>query len=464
MAKQSDTVGIPKRLPLVAMLANRDTSPDKDSRMVNCYGEKTPEGGYRVYKRPGLLEIASLSETGTGRGMYNWRGDVYTVFGAAVFKNGTSLGAVTDSGIYHFNECLGGTPRLFFGNGTTAYTYDGTTLAAVSDGDFPSSFVPGSAYLDATTYVMTPAAVIQGSDLDDPTAWEPLNFLTAQIEPDQGVAISKQLVYVVAFKQWTTEIFYDAENATGSPLGRVQGAKVSYGCANGESVQRIDDTLVWLSTTRELQPQVVLMTNLKAEVISTPPVERLLSGVVFTTVYSWSLKIDGHAFYVLTSVQANITLVYDIREQLWWRWTDADGNYVPIVAASFNSSNQHLLQHVSNGKVYIASSEYFNDDGSVITVDLYTPNWDGGVDRRKMATIMRFLGDKETGSILQVRHNDKDYDPAAWTRFRPVDMGLERPILTDLGTFNRRAHHIRHQSNTRMRLEAVDVQLDIGTL
>jgi hypothetical protein len=206
------------------------------------------------------------------------------------------------------------------------------------------------------------------------------------------------------------------------------------------------------------------MSNLKAEVISTPPIERLLSDVVFTTVYSWVLKLDGHTFYVLTSVQANITLVYDIREQLWWQWTDADGNYVPIVASSYNSSNQHLLQHVSNGKVYVVSSSYFNDDGAVITVDLYTPNWDGGVDRRKMATTLRFLADREVGSVLQIRHNDKDYAVDAWTRWRTVDLGAERPLLTNLGTFNRRAHHVRHQSNTRLRLEAMDMQLDIGTL
>lgn len=464
MAQQSDTVGIPKRLPLVSQAANRDTSPAKDARMVNCFAERAGESDYRIYKRPGLLEIASLSETGVGRGMYNWRGNVYTVFGAALFKNGTSLGTVDANGIYHFSECLGGTPRLFLANGIEAYTWDDSTLTNVTDADFPSAFVPGSAYLDATTYVMTAAAVIQGSDLDDPEAWEPLNFITAQIEPDQGVAIAKQLVYVVAFKQWTTEIFYDAENPTGSPLGAVQGAKVSFGCANGESVQRIDDTLLWLSTTREAQPQVVLMSNLKAEVISTPPIERLLSDVVFTTVYSWVLKLDGHTFYVLTSVQANITLVYDIREQLWWQWTDADGNYVPIVASSYNSSNQHLLQHVSNGKVYVVSSSYFNDDGAVITVDLYTPNWDGGVDRRKMATTLRFLADREVGSVLQIRHNDKDYAEDAWTRWRTVDLGAERPLLTNLGTFNRRAHHVRHQSNTRLRLEAMDMQLDIGTL
>lgn len=464
MAQQSDTVGIPKRLPLVALPANRDDSTGKDARMVNCYAERAPEGDYYIYKRPGLLESATYSASGVGRGLYNWRGDVYAAFGGTLYKNGASIGSVSSAGVYHFSENLGGTPSLFLDNLTNAYEWDGTTLTQVTDGDFPTNRVPGSAYLDGTTYVGTVPAKLNGSDIDDVLAWDALNVLTARIEADRGVAVAKQLVYVIFFKEWTTEVFYDAQNITGSPLGAVQGAKVTYGCANGESVQSIDDTLLWLSTTRSAQVQVIMMTGLKAEVVSTPPIERLLDNVVLTTVYSWLLKDEGHTFYVVTSVEANLTLAFDLRERIWSQWTDADGNYLPIIASTFTSDKLHLVQHATNGKVYLMDRGYYNDNGSVITVDLYTPNWDGGVDRNKHMAMLRVNADIERSSILQVRHNDHDYDPARWSRFRSLDLSRERPMLSDLGSFRRRAHNFRHQSNTAMRLKSVDYQLDLGTL
>ena len=61
MAQQSDTVGLPKRIPLATQAANRDDSSAKDAKLVNCYVEKSQDGDYWVYKRQGLSEDADLS-------------------------------------------------------------------------------------------------------------------------------------------------------------------------------------------------------------------------------------------------------------------------------------------------------------------------------------------------------------------------------------------------------------------
>ena len=86
---------------------------------------------------------------------------------------------------------------------------EGGAWTQITDGDFPTTFVKGWAYLDGTTYVARPDAGIQGDALNDPQTWDPLNVIIAQIEPDKGVGLAKQLVYVVIFKQWSTEIYYD---------------------------------------------------------------------------------------------------------------------------------------------------------------------------------------------------------------------------------------------------------------
>lgn len=464
-AGNAQGAAVPTRFPLLIQAANRADTPDKDARLVNCYGEKTPEGDFLIYKRAGLSTNATLSKTGNGYGLYNWRGNVYAAIGSSLYKDGTSIGTIdTTAGVYYFSQSLGATPRLVLGNGVKAYTYDGTTFAQITDADFPTAFVKGWSYLDATTYVGLANAGIQGSDLNDPTSWDPLNLIVAQIEPDRGVAMGKQLVYTILFKEWTTEVFYDAANSVGSPLGTVQGAKVSFGCLSANSVQSIGDVLLWVSTTREASPQIIKMAGLKAEVVSTPAIERLLRGEDFSSgVFSWSFKDGGHSFYILTVKNANLTLAYDISENLWWQLTDSSGNYFPIVASTFDSSNRWLVQHESNGKVYYMDRSYTSDDGSAITVDGYTPNFDGGVDRVKTLQILRILADQEEGSLLQLRCNDQDFSPTKWTEFRAVDLGTPRPFLKDCGTFRRRAYNFRHQSNTPLRLRAMDMQLDLGT-
>jgi hypothetical protein len=577
--RQAAQVDRPHRVPLITTIQNRDETFDKDSRLVNAFAEFiSQEKDYWVEKRPGLLAQSSFS--GTGLGLYNWRGDVYCVFGSTFYKNGVSMGTVDSTSSYVFEEMLG-TGWLVLGNGVKAYYTDGTTLEELAsfgpvraglflidsfyeildpgntdftalgaadnnpgtlfqatgigdplttgtavvraasiaygvmyqihtladtdfttfgassntvgvvftsirngmaglDGEgtvlmpnFPASFVKGWAYLDGTLYVMDENAQIWGTStlsyggvggFDDPRLWDPLNMIVARIEPDPGVTILKHHTYVIALKQWTSEAFYDAASPTGSPLRPVSGAHSTFGCATADSLQEIDGSLVWLSRNKMASLQVVRMDDLRIQVISTPPIERLLKGSDTTQVLSWSLKHGGHRFYGITLKSNNITLVYDLDQLLWYQWTDTDGNYWPIAARSFDSNHNHLMQHDSNGKLYYVGGayEYPNDDGELISVDIYTPNFDGGIGRRKQLHVMQFNTDQGDGSKLQIRFSEDDYQ--TWTNFREVSLSNKRPILTNCGTFYRRAWHFRHRANTPLRLKSIDMQLDIGTL
>lgn len=470
MAQQAQSVALPKRLPLVVIPQNRSAETDKDSKLVNCYMEAqdTPQGKeYWIYKRPGLLaQSRPPAANAAGYGVFNWRGNIYSVFGNTLYKDGVAVAGTVDTtgGVYKFDSCLGATPKLQLGNGVRAYNYDsGGGLVQITDPDFPSTFVKGWAYLNGTSYVMKANANIQGDEINDPVNWNALNVIVAQIEPDQGVALAKQLVYVIAIKEWSTEVFYDAGNAVGSPLGQVQGAKANYGGVTSDSVQDIDGTLFWVATSRTAGTQVAMMDNLKLDIISTEPVERILQTADWTTTYSWQLSMNGHRWYVVTSVVSNFTLAYDLDQKTWWQWKDSNGNYMPIAASTYDSSHRAILQHASNGRLYYASSEYFNDDGATITVDIVTPNFDADVQSRgKQLQQMLFVGDQTDGSELQIRHSDDDYK--TWSNPRTVEMSRKRPYLDDCGTFERRAHWIQHKSNTRMRLKAVELQLDLCTL
>lgn len=468
---QAPSVAIPTRLPLVVEAQNRDESTNKDAKLINAYVEKNDRTGeYWVFKRPGLLQTGSTL-SGVGRGVYNWQGDIYSIFGSTLYKNGSSVatGLDTTNGVYRFSQCLGATPKLQLGNGTVTYNYDsGSGLVAMAGVNYPSPAVKGIGYLDGKIYLMNSSGEIRGTNgLNDPTDWsDATNTITAQIEPDGGVALAKQLVYILALGQWSTEVFYDAANPAGqSPLGPVQGAKINYGCVNADSVQEIDGTLFWLATNRSAAVQVLMVDNLKPGIISTKPIERLLNDVVdFTSVYSFGLKFEGHRFYGFSLPLANLTLVYDMTDKMWSQWTDSDGNYFPIVSSTYNTTTGRVVQHATNGKLYNLDYNYDTDDGAIITVDIITPNFDGGVRRRKQLNVMEFIADQTPGSVLQVRNNDWDYQASRWTNFRSVDLNQRKPILVNNGTFMRRAYHFRHQCDAPLRIQAVELQMDIGTL
>lgn len=524
---EAQTVALPKRLPLVIRPENRDESSLKDAKLLNGYLEHDKDKDeYWIFKRPGLSQFATTI-AGNGYGVYTWKGAIYRIQGGTIYKNDVALaGAVngslnTGGGVYQFESCRGVTPRLLFGNGQAAYYTDGTTVTQMTSTDtitagafligntytiavvgttdftligasantpgvvfvatgpgtgtgtatcasqFPIPAVKGWGYLDGSIYAMNADGAIFGTatTLNDPTNWtDPLNKIFKQIEPDGGVVLAKQLVYIIAIGEWETEVFYDAANASGSPLSPVQGAKINYGSINQDSLQEMDGNLYWLAVNRSSAIQALMLENLKPTIISTKPVERLLGEADASAVYSWHAKYEGHRFYGVTLKNENLTLVYDYAEQMWAQWTDKDGNYYPIVSSTYSAGFGRIFQHETNGKLYSIDSEFTSDDGDMITVDIITPNFDGGTRREKTLKVERFIGDQTVGSKLQVRVNDSDYAADKWSEFREVDMSKDDPMLTDCGSFRRRATHIRHQCNTRLRLQAVELQMDLGVL
>ena len=457
----------PLRLPLVATTSNRGEQTDVDARLVNGFMEKTQLDGVWCYKRPGYTEYLGFTAA-VGRGIWRWDDNLYSVFGTVVRKNGATIGAVTaDTTLYTFAASMGATPLLFFNAYDKAYTTDGTTVTQVTDGNYPPITVPGAVYLDGTTYVMTPAGYILGSDLNDPTSWDPINSIRVQIDPDNGVAIAKQLNYLIAFKQFSVEVFYDAGNAAGSPLGRVEAAKLSVGCAFPYSIASADGALLWVSASRQGNRKVMLMEGLKGREISTPAVDRLLQeaddprGIV--------VQISGHRFYILTDISFGLqaTLVYDLDEKLWYEWQGTDGGALPFVSSNVGTAvianeGAAVVQLYQTGNIVRLDTSLNADEGVAFSWDLYTPNFDGDTRLGKTVNKLEVTADQQAGSMLDVRWSDDDYQ--TWSPVRRLDLSLKQAWTTKLGTFVKRAHHFHQRLNVPLRIKAVDLHADLGTL
>ena len=131
-----------------------------------------------------------------------------------------------------------------------AYYFNAGTLTKITDADYPDPTVPGVQYLDGYFFVMDADGVIYNSDLENPASWNALNFITAEAESDSGVAISKHQNYIVALKDYTTKLFYDAANATGSPLSPYGNTAIQIGCAQGRSVAKLDGGIIFISRSK----------------------------------------------------------------------------------------------------------------------------------------------------------------------------------------------------------------------
>lgn len=509
----------PVRLPLFNPLETRTSllPLEKDCRLYNAFAEENPiDQSYWIYKRAGLSEAMYSLGAGAGLGLYTdpSTGNVWMVSGNRVYSivpggapsQPLSSVPLDTTSPYRF-EMIAYNPAATYQYGpvfhnASSRTFYYITQITTSTGVDPQlnavaiptgtntgsgKLVPGIVYLNGMLYVMDINGVIYGTNQpDDPTdsSWSfagppptpgsTLNYVFASSNADLGVAIAKQLNYVVAIKQYTTQVWYDAGNQPpGSPLAEVLDVQIPFGCLVGESVQEIDSLLFWISSNKTISPQIIQLANLVPTIVSTPSVDRILDNITWQNphldVRSWIFKHGGHRFYGLTLLVNNLTLVYDIDQKAWYFWTDVDGNFWPIVEMAYQPpgggvEGKHIVQHNSNGNIYQLDGDYNfpNDHGDIVPVDIYTPNFDAGIDRVKHLNLMRFNADQQDGSELLARYSDDDYQ--SWSNFRAVDLSQERPFLDQEGSFYRRAYHLRHQKSTALRIKTVDMQLDIGTL
>jgi hypothetical protein len=459
----------PLRIPLVTNLQNRSELASEDARLVNCYAEPVSQQEVHIYKRPGLVPYTQpAGGAAIGRGVFNWNGTIYSIFNGTLYAGTTAVGNVSNSaGLYTFGSILGATPSLFLQNGSNFYYYNSTVgLQGIAPGSF-GSVVPGCAYLDGTMYLMDSNCNVWGSGINNVTSWEATNLIVAQSEPCPGIVIGKQLVYVVAFKEYSTEMFYDAGNATGSPLAGVPGQKLNFGIRHSNTLAQLSGVYLWVDLIPEGGMSVKIMDQLTAQPCSTPQVERLLQyadaqGYFNGSVFSWTAKIDGHMFYCLSIIELGVTLVYDLVTKLWQQWTAPTGGCMSIVSSTF-LNGATICQDASNGYLYTLSTQVATDNGVIIPSDIYTPSWDAGTYRRKVIDKMRVIGDKYRGNVLQIRVSDNDY--VSWSQFRQVDMGVDDPFLANCGTFRRRAWNIHHAANVPGRIvQSLEPEVEVGDL
>lgn len=487
------------RISLNNTIESRTASTAKDAIITNGYIESSGNTKWLI-KRPGTSKLAPLySIYGTAQGLYQFRGDLYSVIGSFLYRHTladsypTLIGPV-DTGYMYFNSTITG--ELVFHNTLRAWVYDvNTNLLSEIVTNFPTHdtpakvLAPGMGYLDSYTYVMDTDGFIYNSGIEDPTTWNGLWKIGKVSEADGGVALAKHLNYLVAFGKWSSEFFYNAGTATGSPLLRNDTAKCEIGCANGDSVVQFSQTLAFIGQSREAGRGIFLFEGVSPVKVSTPFVERYLNKSNLATVRAMAITFSGHTVYTVTLVDLDVTLVYDLNEKLWYHWSTAtpiggpdsiyycdptymDLDYVETTTVT-SASNRFIFQNhcAINGVSYmqdIASgyivkfdpAVYVDDDGAM-PFSARTPLIDGGNNRNKFWHSLEIIADKDTVD-LDVQFTDDDYN--TWSTARTISLNQPKPIIWQLGVSRRRALQISTTSDRPVRIQELELAVKQGNV
>ena len=340
-----------------------------DNRMVNLFAEIVPEAGKEpafLNRAPGLRLLATVG-TGPIRGLWTFGGYGYVVSGTELYRlnsswSATLLGSVSGTGPVSMAD--NGT-QLFVACNGPSYIYNSSTnvFAAISDPDFPGAVTVG--YLDGYFVFNEPNSQrLWITSLLDGTSVDPLDFASAEGNPDGVVSILSNFREIWVFGDNSIEVWYDT-GASDFPLQRIQGAYNELGCAAAFSVAKMDNGVFWLGKDARGQGIVYRANGYQGQRISTHAVEwQIQQYGNISDAIAYTYQQDGHSFYVLTFPSANATWVYDIATQSWHEragWESSQfTRHRSNCQMSFNS--EIVVGDYQNGKVYAFDLDVYADD------------------------------------------------------------------------------------------------------
>ena len=339
-----------------------------DSRMVNLFPELVPEGGKEpafLQRAPGLFYLAAVG-TGPIRGLWVMNNVLYVASGGALYSvsssftatrlgfiNGTGPVSMSDNGVQLFVAC---NPDAFIYNTST------NSFSQIADPDFPGAVTVG--YLDGYFVFNEPNSQrFWVTSLNDGTQIDPLDFASAEANPDVIVSLMVSHREVWLFGNNSIEVWYNAGTAD-FPLERIQGAVMEYGCQAPYSVAKMDNSLFWLGADARGSGIVYRSNGYNAQRISTHAVEwQIQQYAVTNDAIAYTYQQDGHSFYVLVFPTADTTWVYDVSTGVWherafWNGKEFERHRSNCQA---NFAGQIVVGDWENGNLYRFDLNYFLD-------------------------------------------------------------------------------------------------------
>lgn len=410
------------------------SGPDRSS-LVNCVINKVQdvfaeslqkEHTFYLQPRPSIDYHADIGYDNVGRGSIYWpsTGQSYHVVGERLYRVDTSytvtevssggnrfgIGSSTSDDDFEcrmkFTEMKNGTAYIihqiskFDGTDWTtseAWTMTSThTFAKITDAQFPVNAMPGVVEIDGYLFVIASDGKIYNSDLNAPASWVGDNLSTTR-ESDRATSISKHLNYLVAFGDRSIEFFYNAGNASGSPLARVDGAFLRVGCQSPHSLATVENGIAFTARALDGNFYVGILSGMEVMRASSDYIDYVLSTLTLAQIkqiYGYSVMVNGTELYVMQVPGANMTCVLNISTKTWTVWANGviSGRFPLVSYCSWQlAANQYgvgLAGGTYGGQyLYRLMNQCRDETSSGVTTDLVmqliTDNQDLGTLQNK---------------------------------------------------------------------------------
>ncbi len=470
-----------KDVKLIAEVNNRDKTGTKDVIALNGFydiikNKTTQDGDYHFVKRDGTVTYSYTLPSSNFRGGYFWEDldklflaydDKIAVLTASTGTLITTLSpagwssTTTDVGFTEFNYNTG-IVHLVVSDGVKLITIDSSNTVVVgADADMPTPHSPHIVFIDGYIFMIkSGTSDIYNSDVDAPLSYTAGSFISVEMIPDSLIRISRLNNYLVAFGSASIEYFYDAANASGSPLNRNDTPVKQIGYLGGLSTYA--NKIYFVGQTSKTSPEVYVLEDFKIDTLDVPPLRRYIQP--YTTYEGAIVSFGGHDFYILTV--GTITYIHDLETRIWTRIASGATSTFPVkysVNLPISTKGNCSLAYIQGTTtlVYFDPTVY-QDSGVNFTVTMVTDEDTFDTMHEKYMSRLVVYGDRiVTTSQLSIQTTDDDY--ATYTTARQVDLSLELPALTRLGRFRRRAFKLTYSDNYPMRLHHLEVDYNIGT-
>lgn len=489
------------------------------SMIRNGVIKKDTMGEYYVTQRPALNVAYQPPSTTKGKGIYYWEsaGYPYFVSGSKLYKTNYSGEITPDASASAFTSAI---DRVYWAelNGqlfisspnnnegkyllsTVATTFFDMEQPATTGGDDFTYWPPnnsknlahGLVVLDKTLYAMDTEGTIWGSALNDGADWsDALNNINAEKEPDSGVYIAKHHNNLVAFGSSTIQFFYDAANATGSPLLSRSDVTFNVGLQSPETLWENGDTIYFIGKPSGGGGlQIYKLENFELSIIGESTITNFFRDMLRygNYLYGSGVNFNNESYYTLTvaddgsSMLASYSFAYNSSTGYWSVWeSDADdeANW-PIVSAvnrldpsgGSGASIIYIITYQGNvGAIndgYSVRDSIFNGvttTYSNVHLSIITDQIDEDSRDWKFYEQLRVVGrSTETSASLYVDWSDNNNQSftSDYTTNRSIDVSEPTDKLTRLGRAKSRSWKVDYDTNEKFSIKALDLLLDIGT-
>jgi hypothetical protein len=411
--------------------------PDQETEMI-------------LKSSPGLSPwYQGVGITGPVRGMATLGENIYAAIGENVYRISpvgvaTLLGALqTKTGPVQIEV---GRLQIAFCDAAKLYVY--TMASQVFARVTALWFNPGTItfldnYLVASTYGSDQWGI---SGINDFTAWNALQFATAEARPDKVLSVIADHRELMLLGEKTIEPWNNT-GAADFTFSRISGSIMETGCGAAYSTARGDESFFWISD----QGLVMRAAGYQPQIISTRYLERRIKNYErFDDAIGWCQIWNGHTWYVITFPTANETWIFDSATKLWHRRASfyKNGRYRGQCYTMANG--KHFVGDYENPIIYELSDSVFADGAEELrrSVQSTTVEEEGAfIPHRELRLIFDMGRGLESGQgvdpLVTVRYSDDG--GMKWSNDRQIPIGKigeheRRATLFRLGASRQRIY------------------------